>query len=79
MGISGQKTVVGHGIGHVDETLGVGCVMCIKHCDFGETTRNTNYLSAVCDICFLCTRYQLFQITSFKKIILVLGSELVKE
>ena len=42
-----SKTVVGHEIGHMVAMLGVGRVVCIKHRDFGETNRNTNYLSAV--------------------------------
>ena len=42
-----SKTVVGHEIGHMAAMLGVGRVVCIKHRDFGETNRNTNYLSAV--------------------------------
>ena len=41
------KTGVGRGIGHLDAILGVGRVVCIKHRDFRETNRNTNYLSAV--------------------------------
>ena len=43
----GAKTGVGHWIGHMDDELGVGCVVCIKHRDFGETNRNANYLSAM--------------------------------
>jgi hypothetical protein len=43
----GSKTVVGHGIGHKDATLGVDCVVCTKHRDFDKTNRNANYLSAV--------------------------------
>ena len=42
-----SKTGVGHDIGHMDAVLGVGRVVCIKHRDFRETNRNTNYLSAV--------------------------------
>ena len=42
-----SKTAVGHGIGHMDATLGVGRVVCMKHRDFGKTNRNANYLSAV--------------------------------
>jgi hypothetical protein len=42
-----SKTGVGHGIGHLDAILGVGRVVCIKHRDFRETNRNTNYLCAV--------------------------------
>ena len=42
-----SKTGAGHGIGHLDAILGVGRVVCIKHRDFRETNRNTNYLSAV--------------------------------
>ena len=42
-----SKTVVGHGIGHMNVTLGVGRVICMKHRDFGKTNRNANYLTAV--------------------------------
>ena len=42
-----SKTGVGHGIGHLDALLGVGRMVCIKHRDFRETNRNTNYLSVV--------------------------------
>ena len=43
----GAKMGAGHWIGHMDDDSGVGSVVCIKNCDFGETNRNTNYLSAV--------------------------------
>ena len=42
-----SNTVVGHGIGHMDATLGVGRVVCITHRDLGETKRNATYLSEV--------------------------------
>ena len=41
------KTVVAREIGHMDAIWGVGRVVCTKHRDFGQTNRNTNYLSAV--------------------------------
>ena len=43
----GAKMGAGHWIGHIDDESGVGRVVCIKHRDFGETNRNTNYLSVV--------------------------------
>ena len=45
-----SKTVVGHGIGHKDATLSVGCVgcvVCIEYRDVGKANRNANYLSVV--------------------------------
>ena len=43
----GAKTGVGHWVGHMDDELGVGHVVCTKRQLFGETNKNTNYLSAV--------------------------------
>ena len=53
----GVKTVVGHGIGHKDTTLGVGRVVCMKHRDFCKSNRNKLFEcgdvpDAVCDIQF---------------------------
>ena len=43
----GVKAGIGHWLGHMDNELGVGRVICTKQQLFGETNKNTNYLSTV--------------------------------